>query len=97
MGRQLSAKDKAFQRERERLMKQAETYRQLVITRDRQLYEKEQKIAELELKIATLNEQIEKHFKMTPDEFAEHINKDMRGTEAIEFLMKMSNRFGGLY
>lgn len=89
MGRVLTAKDKAFQKERERLKKQAETYRQLVIARDDQLYEKEKKIAELEQKIAILNEQIEKHFKMTPEEFAEHINKDMRGVEAVEFLMKL--------
>lgn len=89
MGRVLTAKDKAFQREKERLKKQAETYRQLVIARDDQLYEKEKKIAELEQKIAILNEQIEKHFKMTPEEFAEHINKDMRSIEVLEFLMKL--------
>ena len=43
MPRVMSAKDKAFQKEKQRLMKQAETYRQLVITRDSQLYEKDKK------------------------------------------------------
>ena len=38
MPRIMSAKDKAFQKEKQCLMKQAETYRQLVITRDSQLY-----------------------------------------------------------
>lgn len=86
MPRVMSAKDKAFQQERQRLMKQAETYRQLVITRDGQLYEKDKKIEELEKKIAELHKQIEEHFHMTPEQFDEHIHKDMRGVEAVEFL-----------
>jgi chromosome segregation ATPase len=97
MGRQLSAKDKAFQKERERLMKQAENYRQLVITRDGQLYEKDKKIEELEQQIANLHKQIEEHFHMTPEQFDEHIHRDMRGVEAIEYLRAMAGRFGGMY
>ena len=92
MARTLSAKDKAFQQERQRLMKQAETYRQLVITRDGQLYEKDKKIEELGKKIAELHTQIEEHFHMTPEQFDEHIHKDMRGVEAIEFLKAMTGR-----
>ena len=94
MARHLSAKDKAFQEERQRLMKQAETYRQLVITRDGQLYEKDKKIVELEKKVAELHKQIEDHFHMTPEQFDEHIHKDMRGVEAIEFLRSMRMPFG---
>ena len=90
MGRVLSAKDKAFQQERQRLMKEAENYRQLVIMRDEQLYEKDKKIAELEKTIANLHKQIEDHFHMTPEQFDEHIHKDMRGVEAIEFLRSMT-------
>lgn len=92
MPRVMSAKDKAFQQERQRLMKQAETYRQLVITRDSQLYEKDKKIEELEKKIAELHTQIEEHFHMTPEQFDEHIHKDMRGVEAVEFLKAMTGR-----
>ena len=92
MGRVLSAKDKAFQQERQRLMKQAENYRQLVITRDEQLYEKDKKIAELGKTIANLHKQIEDHFHMTPEQFDEHIHRDMRGVEAIEFLRSMTGR-----
>ena len=92
MGRILSAKDKAFQQERQRLMKQAESYRQLVITRDSQLYEKDKKIEELEKKIAELHKQIEDHFHMTPEQFDEHIHKDIRGVEAVEFLKAMTGR-----
>ena len=92
MARTLSAKNKASQKERQRLMKQAETYRQLVITRDGQLYEKDKKIEELERKIAELHTQIEEHFHMTPEQFDKHIHKDMRGVEAIEFLKAMTGR-----
>ena len=92
MGRLLSAKDKAFQEERMLLMKKAESYRQLVITRDDQLYKRDKKIEELEKKIAELYKQIEEHFHMTPEQFDEHIHKDMRGVEAIEFLKAMTGR-----
>ena len=92
MARTLSAKNKASQKERQRLMKQAETYRQLVITRDGQLYEKDKKIEELERKIAELHTQIEEHFHMTPEQLDEHNHKDMRGVEAIEFLQAMTGR-----
>ena len=97
MGRVLSAKDKAFQEERMRLMKQAESYRQLVITRDGQLYEKDKKIAELEKKVSDLYAQVEEHLRMTPEQFDEHIHKDMRGIEAIEYLRAMTGRLGGMY
>lgn len=97
MGRILSAKDKAFQQERQRLMKQAESYRQLVITRDGQLYEKDKKIAELEKKVSDLYAQVEEHLHMTPEQFDEHIHRDMRGIEAIEYLRAMTGRFGGMY
>ena len=97
MGRLLSAKDKAFQEERMRLIKEAESYRQLVITRDGQLYEKDKKIAELEKKVSDLYTQIEEHLRMTPEQFDEHIHKNMRGIEAIEYLRAMTGRFGGMY
>ena len=92
MPRVMSAKDKAFQKEKQRLMKQTETYRQLVITRDNQLYEKDKKIEELEKKITELHNQIEEHFHMTPEQFDKHIHKDMRGIEAVEFLKAMTGR-----
>ena len=97
MARHLSAKDKAFQEERMRLMKKAEEFRQLVIVRDGQLYERDKKINELEKTIEMLNAQIQEHLKMTPEEFAEHIKKDMRGVEAVEFLKAMTGRVGGFY
>lgn len=87
----MSAKDKAFQAERQRLMKESEKWRKIVIERDQQLYERDKKIAELESKIEELYQQIEDHLNMTPEQFDEHIHKDMRGIEAVEFLRSMIN------
>ena len=97
MGRILSAKDKAFQKEREHLKKQISYWRDMVVEKNIQLSKDELKIMELEQQIAELHKQIEDHFHMTPEEFAEHINKDMRGIEAIEYLRAMTGRFGGMY
>ena len=94
----MSAKDKAFQAERQRLMKEAEKWRKMVIERDQQLYQRDKKIIELEAKIKELHQQIEDHLNMTPEQFNEHINKDMRGIEVVEFLRSMINGTSfGLY
>ena len=97
MGRILSAKDKAFQQERQRLMKQISYWRDMVIEKNIQLSKDELKIMELEQQIAELHKQIEEHFHMTPEQFDEHIYKDMRGIEAIEYLRAMTGRLGGMY
>ena len=52
---------------------------------------------ELEKTIEKLHREIKDHYDMTPEEFAEHINKDMRGIEAIEYLRAMTGRLGGIY
>lgn len=97
MGRQLSAKDKAFQKEREYLKKQISYWRDMVVEKNIQLSKDEIKIMELEQQIADLHKQIEEHFHMTPEQFDEHIHRDMRGVEAIEYLRAMTGRFGGMY
>ena len=97
MGRQLSAKDKAFQKEREYLKKQISYWRDMVVEKNIQLSKDELKIMELEQQIADLHKQIEEHFHMTPEQFDEHIHRDMRGVEAIEYLRAMTGRFGGIY
>ena len=85
----MSAKDKAFQSERQRLIKESEKWRKMVIERDQQLYERDKKITELESKIKELYRQIEDHLNMSPEQFNEHIHKDKRGVEAVEFLRSM--------
>jgi predicted nucleic acid-binding Zn-ribbon protein len=97
MGRQLSAKDNAFQKEREYLKKQISYWRDMVVEKNIQLSKDELKIMELEQRIADLHKQIEEHFHMTPEQFDEHIHRDMRGVEAIEYLRAMTGRFGGMY
>ena len=85
-----SAKDKAFNEERLHLMKEAEKWRHMVIERDQQLSEAEKRIKALEAQNAALYKQIEEHLHMTPEQFDEHIHRDMRGIEAIEFLKHMT-------
>ena len=97
MARQLSAKDKAFQKEKEQLKKQISYWRDMVVEKNIQLSKNECYIMELEQTIADLHKQIQEHLKMTPEEFTEHLNKDMRGVEAIELLRAMTGRIGGLY
>ena len=97
MGRQLSAKDKAFQKEREYLKKQISYWRDMVVEKNIQLSKDELKIMELEQQIADLHKQIEEHFHMTPEQFDEHIHRDMRGVETIEYLRAMTGRLGGIY
>ena len=92
MARHLSAKDKAFQEERMKLRKEAEKWRLMVIERDRQLTEAEHQIKALEAKNITLYKQVEEHLRMTPEQFDEHIHKDMRGVEAVEFLKATMGR-----
>jgi protoporphyrinogen oxidase len=93
MAKELSAKDKAFQKERQRLMKQAESYRQLVITRDGQLYEKDKKIEELESIINTLTKEIESHFNMSAEEFAAHVSREKKANQAFEMLFSLSGTY----
>lgn len=93
MAKELSAKDKAFQKERERLMKQAESYRRLVITRDDQLYEKDKRIDELEKKVADLHKQIEDHFHMSAEEFAAHASREKKATQALEMLFSLRGTY----
>ena len=87
--RQLSAKDKAFQEERMRLMKQTETYRQLVITRDGQLYEAEKEIKKLKEDIALLESKI--------GVSAEELRKHMVQTASLNAMLKPLFDLRGVY
>ena len=88
--RQLSAKDKAFQEERMRLMKQAETYRQLVITRDGQLYEAEKEIKKLKEDIALLESKI--------GVSTEELRKHMAQTASLNAMLKpLADMMRGIY
>lgn len=92
MARQLSAKDKAFQEKMMKERKNTEMWRSACATKDKEIAELKQQNIKLEQTIAMLNKQIEDHFHMTPEEFNEHIRKDMRGVEAVEFLKAMTER-----
>ena len=97
MGRVLSAKDKAFQEKMMKERKNTDMWRSACSIKDKKIAELKQRNIKLEQQIAELHKQIEDHFHMTPEQFDEHIHKDMRGIEAIEFLRKTSRQFGSMF
>jgi hypothetical protein len=97
MGRQLSAKDKAFQEKMMKERRNTDMWRSTCSIKDKEIAELKQRNIKLEQTIAELHKQIKEHFHMTPEQFDEHIHKDMRGIEAIEYLRAMTGRLGGMY
>ena len=84
-----TAKDKAWDKERLRLMKEAEKWRKLVIERDKQLYEKENEIKELTCRITDLEAAIGKltDGNATPDEIIKKMNKNAELADSLKFLV----------
>lgn len=84
-----TAKDKAWDKERLRLMKEAENWRKLVIERDKQLYEKENEIKALTCRITDLEAAIGKltDDTMTPDEIIKKMNKNAELADTMKFLV----------
>ena len=91
MAKTLSAKDKAFQKEREYLKKQINYWREMVVERNLQLSKNELKIMELENIINTLTKEIENHFNMTPEEFTAHVSREKEANQALEMLFSFRN------
>lgn len=84
-----TAKDKAFQKERMRLMKEAENWRQMVIARDGQLSEAERQIKELKEIVSMYEKQI----GVSPEELKSHMERTKRLSDTFSFLTSM----GGTY
>ena len=84
-----TAKDKAWDKERLRLMKEAEKWRKMVIERDKQLYEKENEIKALTSRIADLEVAIGKltDGNATPDEIIKKMNKNAELADSLKFLV----------
>ena len=84
-----TAKDKAWDKERLRLMKEAENWRQLVIERDQQLCEKDKEIEALTCRITDLETAIGKltDNTMTPDEVIKKINKNAELADTMKFFV----------
>ena len=85
----LTAKDKAFQKEKMRLMKEAENWRQMVIARDDQLSEAEKQIKELKEIISMYEKQI----GVSPDELKSHMERTKKLSDTFSLLTSM----GGTY
>lgn len=94
MGRPLSAKDKVFQMEKQRLNKQIESWRQLAEARNELIAAKDEKIKALEDLIAELQHQIEVHFNMSAEEFTEHVAREKKCSESLNTLMSLPRALG---
>lgn len=84
-----TAKDKAWDKERLRLMKEAENWRKMVVERDKQLYEKENEIKALNCRIADLEAAIGRltNDTMTPDEIIKKIHRSAELADNLKFLV----------
>lgn len=94
MGRPLSAKDKVFQMEKQRLNKQIESWRQLAEARNELIAAKDEKIKALEDLIAELQHQIEVHFNMSAEEFTDHVAREKKCSESLNTLMSLPKALG---
>ena len=92
MGKQLSAKNKAFQKKMIKERRNTDIWRTACSIKDKEIAELKQRNIKLEQQIAELHKQIKEHFHMTAEQFDEHIHKDMRGIEAVEFLKATMGR-----
>lgn len=98
MGRPLSAKDKAFQMEKQRLNKQIASWRQLAEARNEMIAAQEKKIKALEDLVAELQHQIEVHFNMSAEEFTEHVVREKKCSESLNTLISLPKALGyGFY
>ena len=93
MAKELSAKDKAFQKEREHLKKQINYWREMVVEKNVQLSKDELKIMELENIINTLTKEIESHFNMSAEEFAAHVSREKKANQAFELLFSLRGTY----
>lgn len=84
-----TAKDKAWDKERLRLMKEAEKWRKMVIERDKQLCEKDKEIEALTCRITDLEAAISKltEGNATPDEIIKKINKNAELADTMKFFV----------
>ena len=84
-----TAKDKAWDKERLRLMKEAENWRKMVVERNKQLSEKDKEIEALNCRITDLEAAIGKltDDTMTPDEIIKKINKNAELADSLKFLV----------
>ena len=99
MPRELSAKDKAYIQEKDRVARQhrkevAELGAE-ILKLDKENRELAAKVREQEKIIA----QYETHFGISMEEFAAHCEKEKKATEAVKTLMSLPNALGigGMY
>lgn len=99
MPRELSAKDKAYIQEKDRIARQ---HRKKVAELGARILELDKKNKELTARNAELEKiiaQYETHFGMSMEEFAAHCEREKKATDAVNALLSLPNALGigGIY
>lgn len=95
--RQLSAKDKAFEKERLKFRQEINSLKERIRCLEEELH-KETMIKEYyEDCINDLESEIKSHYDMTKDEFMQHVQRERKSSEALDKMIQLSKIAGGLY
>lgn len=93
MAYQMSAKDKAFLQEKQKLRKEAERWRQAYFEATREVNTLNARIVELTDEIVLLNKIIEEKCGIDPEDLKAHMERTEKLSDMLSFLTKM----GGMY
>lgn len=93
MSYQMTAKDKAFQQEKQKLRKEAERWQQAYFEAAKEVDTLDARIVELTNEIALLNKIIEEKCGVDPEDLKAHMERTEKLSDMLSFLTKM----GGMY
>lgn len=94
MPRELSAKDKAFIAEKDRMTKQHRKEIAALGARNIELDKANKELAAKVKKQEKIIAEYEAHFGMSMEEFAAHCEREKKATEAFKTLMSLPNALG---
>lgn len=94
MSRQLSAKDKAFLVEKQKLLNRIRELQTNLVTQKAFIDEQEEEIKRLKTIIAGF----ETHSHLSASEMAAHVEREQKGTQALDKLLNLPNAlYGGMH
>lgn len=95
--RQLSAKDKAFEKERLKFRQEINSLKERIRCLEEEL-RKETMIKEYyDDCIKELEVEIKNHYDMTKEEFMQHVQRERKSSEALDKMIQLGKIAGGLY
>ena len=95
--RQLSAKDRAFEKERLKFRQEIKSLKDKIDYLEKELH-KEILIKEYyDECIEELEAEIKSHYSMTKEEFMQHVQRERKSSEALDKIIQLGKIAGGLY